>query len=793
MASSGIAYPLAFGFLYGGFFAAGLLLISIPIIIHILNRRRFKTVTWAAMHFLLAAMKKNRRRLQFEHWVLLATRCLLLALLGAALARPLGCNQAVFGMGHRSALNVIIINNSYSMGMAPDGAGGKTYLQQAKRLAQEFLDDPTNAGCSTVVLSTARLPVEDQAAATAAERPTYDLQTARDQVDRIAQTYASSDLLGAMQRALAVGRSVTDQQDKNLILITDATRSAWEGADSTSIKEMGPQLAAMFKISHFSLSQGRAQWNDAIFGLKPTDSLVTNKYDTSLKVDARNFGAGRPATIHWRKDDELLGSPTPLSFDATAEGQTLNQVRFATGGPHVVSATLDSGDALPIDDTFYRVIDVASQLKTLIVEGKHGMSALEGSGAYLQIALAPQKDVGLGKPPQTDSYIVPELVSDLEFPDKALGDYRAVVLTDVQQIAPAVAKRLQEFVQQGGTLMIFMGDAVDRESYNSTLLPLGLMPGPLIERKSVQSDQPGFHFDFNPKNVTNPLLHDFANQEDTGLDRAQVFTYWQADVPASSPAERVLNYQPPAGKALAPGVLPDPAITVQSNKLGRVVFFSTTASPEWTDLPQRRNFLPLMQALLSGSVRAGDSWMNLEIGNKLAIPPTVRLASAPSLLDPDQRPILLEPDLDKASGNTIYHSPELLRPGVYTLNTGDRNIPIAVKVPADREADVRTVTDDRLREDLGGVNVAMHGATLPTEATAAEGNDWGWWCLAIVLMLAALECFLAMRFGHHRLNDLSGLAGAVPPAGRGASSMSSVTPARGDGIPPLRGGVAPGV
>src|ERR1700709_878808 len=89
------------------FALAGILLAAIPIIIHLLNRRRFKTVTWAAMEFLLRAMRKNRRRLKFEQWLLLATRCLLVFLLGLALARPLGCeNAGLSSFGKHTALNV---------------------------------------------------------------------------------------------------------------------------------------------------------------------------------------------------------------------------------------------------------------------------------------------------------------------------------------------------------------------------------------------------------------------------------------------------------------------------------------------------------------------------------------------------------------------------------------------------------------------------------------------------------------------------------------------------------------
>ena len=81
---------LALGFVTPAFFAAGIFLAAIPIIIHILNRRRYKTVNWAAMEFLLRAMKKNRRRLKFEQWILLATRCAVLVLIATALARPMG-------------------------------------------------------------------------------------------------------------------------------------------------------------------------------------------------------------------------------------------------------------------------------------------------------------------------------------------------------------------------------------------------------------------------------------------------------------------------------------------------------------------------------------------------------------------------------------------------------------------------------------------------------------------------------------------------------------------------------
>src|SRR5579871_6124133 len=59
---------------------------AVPVVIHLLNRRRYRIVDWAAMRFLLAAQKQNLRRLRLEQWLLLAVRTLILLLLVAAMA-----------------------------------------------------------------------------------------------------------------------------------------------------------------------------------------------------------------------------------------------------------------------------------------------------------------------------------------------------------------------------------------------------------------------------------------------------------------------------------------------------------------------------------------------------------------------------------------------------------------------------------------------------------------------------------------------------------------------------------
>ena len=262
--------------------------------------------------------------------------------------------------------------------------------------------------------------------------------------------------------------------------------------------------------------------------------------------------------------------------------------------------------------------------------------------------------------------------------------------------------------------------------------------------------------------LLHPLLSVFKNLPNTGLDTAEVFTYWQADVLPRSEVEHVLSYQgtggaggaaPAAGGGATTRPASDPAITVHSLGEGRVVFVSTTANAEWTTLPSKPVYVALVHELLAGSVRTGDAWLNRTVGQSLEIPATVRLAATPTLLDPSKTALVMEAS-ESPGGATVYRSRPLARPGVYTLSTGSGNLPVAVNVPSD-EADVRTLAPEAVRSALGGIDVAMRGAEIPAVAAAADiGNDLSWAFMLAVFALLAVECFMAMRFGHHRRMDV---------------------------------------
>src|ERR1700686_3003157 len=100
-------------FINPGYVLAGLALISLPIIIHLINRMRFKRIRWAAMEFLLKSQKRNRRRLIIERLILLALRCFLIFLAVMLVSRYLGLSFA--GFNPQNTTHVVVLDDTLSM------------------------------------------------------------------------------------------------------------------------------------------------------------------------------------------------------------------------------------------------------------------------------------------------------------------------------------------------------------------------------------------------------------------------------------------------------------------------------------------------------------------------------------------------------------------------------------------------------------------------------------------------------------------------------------------------------
>lgn len=724
---------MVLGLINPGFAVAGAAMVAIPIIIHILNRRRYRIQQWAAMKFLLEAMRRNRRRLQFEQWILLAARCLALLLLGLALARPTGCaDSSLASFAQRAGLHVIVIDNSYSMAYEADRPDAKTHFDQAKKVAKQIVDQLSGGGESVAIITTSR------PATAVIARPSYDLAAVTSAIDRIPQGAGATDLAGALRMTQSLGEEFERLPALTLHVITDATASAFRGESANELANLGPTLAQRFRVIHYDLGKG-GQWNQAVTSLASARGLVRQGFPNDFAAVVRGYGPSHDARLLWKLDEQPLPGGATLRPEPATEPSIQSGVQFGEGGLHVISATLAGDDRLQIDNTRWRVVDVASELKVLLVEGKRGIGPLAGSAAFLRLALAPPAE---GEAAPT-SYLAPEVISDLELGDRVLTDYRAIFLADVAGITATVADRLKIFVEQGGTLIVFGGEQIDRDSYNANLAPRRLMPGMLVKRVTRPDGGRPFTFDFRPAGAVHPFLGAFRGLANSGLDTAEVIEYWQIEPLTDGSVQRVLDYLPNAGQPA------DPAITVHGVGEGLVVFISTTANAEWTTFPAKPAYLTLVHELVSSAVRGSERWLNLEVGDVLEVPSSIGITQQPTLTDAKVEQITLE-QATGADGRAIYRSPPLTEPGLYRLATGARVIPVVVNVPDD-EADITHLDENALKAALGGIEMDFAGDSVPQAAVAARtGNDYGWIILLSLLVLLGLECFMAMRFGHYR-------------------------------------------
>src|SRR2546423_1413331 len=158
-------------FLHPWYMVAGGVLVSSPIIIHLINRMRFKRIRWAAMEFLLKSQKRNRRRLIIEQMILLLLRILLVLLVGFLVARFVG---SALGNTAQGTMHVVVLDDTLSMGDRwQQGGDTKTSFEvgkeQIQQLARQAVLASSAQNMQVYLLSDFSTPIYDKRLNTGSE------------------------------------------------------------------------------------------------------------------------------------------------------------------------------------------------------------------------------------------------------------------------------------------------------------------------------------------------------------------------------------------------------------------------------------------------------------------------------------------------------------------------------------------------------------------------------------------------------------------------------------------------
>ena len=459
-------WPLFFA---GSFALAGAIAAAGPTIIHLLNRRRYRVVSWAAMDFLLEAAKRNRRILQLRDLVLLALRTVCVLLFGLAMARPYLSSASGTANPDQPLHAVLVIDNSLSMGYAKlDG----TLLDEARAKAAEFVQRlPQGSRISVLPLCGS------------SDEFSWDPYRTKDDAQRALERIELVDRSGTAAQAIDLARQACQQApdlpSKRVVYISDQQAINWPA------ESLAEPLKALPEIQVVQL--GRPEHDNAwIADFKLQDGIADVETTAVFLATLRYEGAGPRSSVQVTLTIDGVSAATK-TVDLEP-GQT-TEVAF----PHKFDLAPEPGqasfvpaevsippDALPGDNMRALVAPVVAALPVVFVDQFGGEEDPRknqyGETFLLRRLLAPVTTRGdFGR---QLIRIVHKKIEELD--RDVLDDARLVVIAGVASPEPAV-QPLREYVSQGGPLVIAAGGAFDPAAWNSAawLEGAGILPAPI--------------------------------------------------------------------------------------------------------------------------------------------------------------------------------------------------------------------------------------------------------------------------------------------------------------------------
>jgi hypothetical protein len=354
----------------------GTLLGAIPIIIHLLNRRRFRRVEWAPMRYLRLTIQRNRRRIQIEQLLLLLLRIALPVLLFVLLARPLvnptGLERWFGGAGRTS--HVVLVDDSLSMGY---GAEGPPALHRARGVAGALLAS-TRPGdrCTLVTTSAPRTPVFLEVEGARREELAGDVLS-------LPQTETHAAWPSVLEAVDGVLQSCT-YPTRQLTIVTDLRKAGWDPAVSPIARRWEEQGVHVRVVD----VGGDEAADVALESLSPLDRSVLagaeSRWEAVVRNDSPRTIAGARAVL--RVDDR----PTEVTLPEIAPRQTAKvplTVRFPGSGPHALSLQLPD-DQLPGDNQRWAAVPVKDSLLIRLVDGEPSAEPFGSEVDYLAAPLS---------------------------------------------------------------------------------------------------------------------------------------------------------------------------------------------------------------------------------------------------------------------------------------------------------------------------------------------------------------------------------------------------------------------
>lgn len=649
MMASVVQPVFAFGFA-SPWLLMGLLAAGIPVLIHLLHKRKFIETEWAAMKFLLNATKKYSRRVRFEQLLVLLVRCLILLLLAVAFSRPYWSVQGGFLETAAPLHRILVIDASFSMGWEGEE---QTLFQEAKRLAAEQVAD-SNTGDAYQLIQ-----ISNSSPAAVISRPSRQHAYVIDEIERMQPTQEYGNVAQALQTALDYLGQAQELSQKEVIVLSDFQAESWAPLQSeeggTRIRSLMEAISKKATLVLKDVGQSDES-NLAVLDLSSKSVFATVNQPVRLGVILHNYGTIDREQVNLQLYvDGRLVNQKPLDLPANADTQTEFTHRFSSVGDHRIEVRL-AEDRLPLDNRRYRVMPVKKEINVLLVNGRQSGEAMGRATDYLELALSPSL-----KEQPWQGVIKPHVISEGELVSTDLNLYDTVVISDVALFTDHERDLLKRYVQRGGGLILSLGAQVNPENYNQSLFQpgRGLLPLQLLNRKG-DAENPTTLFEFDPLQYQHPVIEIFKGNPDAGLETTQTYEYFQTELEPDPNTRVILNFD-----------TNDPAIIESRLGRGKVILITTSLDRHWGTWAIWPSFPPLMNELVLYA--AAGKWGQREslIGQPLEIiAGEDQRTLAPRMISPSEKEFPLRSTLNEDADSRTISFNQTYESGIYQLDWG---------------------------------------------------------------------------------------------------------------------------
>lgn len=626
----------------------GLAALALPILIHLLNRRKPVVVDWGAMRFLEVSHQSRRRRLLLEDVLLLCLRSLAIALIVLAMARPFILSHSAIpwglvlplvlaaiiglvlalsiGSNRRRSRQLVIIclglivaallasflerwiqsrrwlsrNGGNDIMLVIDASASMTIIHDGQSNFERALDEAQSvAGAMEPGDATGILLAEPSSYIILA--PTSDRKVVQEMLtSKICRP--TSGAMGALEALNAAVAALADGHNpsKKIILFTDGQALGWDAQNEarwTYLAERMKILPTKLKVVCRRFPFPVDYENAAVAEISLSRKIVGLDRPVIINVKALNAGSKPlpPPAVELLVDDRLIERKYPGKEMPPGSAEDVRfEYRFNTPGRHVLKARILTDDALKLDNTMERVVDIMDTLPVLLVDGAPSERFFRGASAFTHMALMPfdtpstSKNRADGSPTNTPDFLVqPKVIAATDLPSsRDLDQYKTVILLNVPRLPTPAVQRLGDFVAQGGGLLVAPGRRTEPEFYNTWKTSDGqpLLPAILLERRQLQ-DQPA-HFDL--RSFKHPALQLVAESSHSDAGSILVRAYWKLALAGKESRVQICGL-------LDNG---DPAIVEQQIGQGRVILSAIAFDNRDSTLTALKCFVPFIHELV---------------------------------------------------------------------------------------------------------------------------------------------------------------------------------------------------